>query len=190
MKIENLLKIVEVLGTDIFTGYNINQASRLSKIDVATTFRTLKEMEKKGETLKEKKGNNIFYRLNLKNASALKYCELAAIEKRKAFLLENPEIFIKISKLKGLADAIILLGSFARGEKKPRDIDVLLLSVRKPEVKRIEDMKDMRISPIYMRFGEFKEKLKTKDRVVREIIKDGIVLWGESIYWELIRDAL
>lgn len=191
MKIANLLRVVEVLGTDLFSGYNINQVSRLSGTDVATTYRTLKEMEGKNEVTKEKKGNNFFYRLNLKNTTTLKYCELSSIEKRKSFLAKKPGIYGKISKLMETADSVVIFGSFARGEKRPRDIDLLLLYREKPNIRKIENsLKGTRISPLYMEFDEFKNKLANKDKVVMEIIKDGIILSGEYEYWKAISEAI
>lgn len=189
MKMETLLSIVEALGTNVFEGHNINQVSRLSKVDVATTFRALKEMEGGNGVLKEKKGNNVFYKLNLSNAATLKYCELSSIEKRKAFLLKNPKIFGKISEIKKLADAIILFGSLARGERKPGDIDLLLLFEKKPNIRKIEGMMEGGISPIYMEFKEFEGKIRSKNRVVMEILRDGIILSGEGRYWESIKNA-
>ena len=191
MKIEKLLKIVEVLGKDPFSGYNINQVSRLSGMDLATTYRMLREMESKNEVLRERKGNNSFYRLNLKNTTALKYCELSSIEKRKKFLSKNPGIYGKVSGLIEIADSVVMFGSLARGEKKPRDMDVLLLFKKKSDVRKIENsLKGTTISPIYTEFGEFKNKIANKDKLVMEIIRDGIVLSGEYEYWKSTSEAV
>lgn len=191
MKMSNLLRVIEVLGKDLFSGYNINEVSRLSGVDLTTTYRTLKEMEGKNEVRMEKKGNNIFYRLNLRNTSTLKYCELSSIERRKRFLTENRGIYGKVSELMENADSVVIFGSLARGEKKPGDIDVLLLFRGKADVKKIEDViRKTKISPLYMEFDEFKSKLSGKDKVVMEIIRDAVVLSGEYEYWKSISEVV
>lgn len=191
MKVENLLKIMGVLGKGVFEGYNINQISRLSGVDVATTHRILKEMEKRNEVLKTKRGNNNFYRPNLDNASTVKYCELYSIERRKEFFLKQPRLHGIVSQLSKEAESIILFGSMARGEKNPRDIDFLLLSGKKHNVKIIEKIiKDSNISPLYMQFGEFSEKLKERNETLKEIVRDGIVLHGEEKYWKAVKGVV
>lgn len=191
MKIDNLLKVVEVLSADPYSGYNINQVSRLSGVDVATTYRMLKEMEGKNEVAKVQRGNNFFYRLNLKNTSTLKYCELSSIERRKRFLSKKPGIYGKVSKLGGSADCMILFGSYAREEKNPRDVDILLLFKTKPDIGNVEkSLRGTKISPLYMEFGEFKDKLAGKDKVLLSIIREGIVLSGEYEYWKSISETI
>lgn len=189
MKIKTLLEIADVLGRNIFEGFNINQIARLSGINPATTYRTLKNMESKKEVLKEKKGNNIFYKLNLKNSSTIKYCELAEIEKRKEFFQKNPILLAKIQDLSKESDSIALFGSVARREKNPRDTDLLLLFQKSPDLQKIKTIiKGTNISPLYTNFHEFKNRIKEKNPILVEILKDAIVLYGEDVYWKLIRE--
>ncbi len=190
MKIKTLLSITGVLGRNISEGFNINQIARLSGIDPATTYRTLKSMESRSEILKEKKGNNIFYKLNLKDSSTIKYCELAEIEKRKEFFQKNPTLLTKIQGLSQKSDSVVLFGSLARGEKNPKDTDLLFLSRKKPDLHEITNIiKGTNISPLYMNFSEFKSRIKEKNPVVIEILKDAVVLYGEDVYWRLIREV-
>jgi predicted nucleotidyltransferase len=189
MKIETLLSVIEVLGRNIFEGFNINQIARLSGVGSATTYRTLKEMESRNEVLKERKGNNLFYCLNLKNSSTVKYCELAEIEKRKGVFQKVPGLLSEIQALSKVSESVVLFGSLAREEKKPKDIDLLLLFQKKPDIKEIKKIiKKTKISPIYMNFSEFKDKIKERNPVVMDILKDAIVLHGEGIYWKLIKE--
>jgi len=191
METEKLIKVVEALGKDVFEGHNINQLARLSGVNVATMHRMLKEMEKENLVLKKISGNNVFYRPNLRNSAMLKYCELSSIERRKKFLLKHPGFYGKIKNLEDKTECAVLFGSFARNEKRPADIDILLLSGREMNVKLLErEMRKSDISPLYMEFPEFVEKLKKKNKVLLEIMRDGVVLFRESRYWELLKRAL
>jgi len=191
METEKLLKVVEALGRRVFEGHNINQLARLSGVNVATTHRMLKEMERGNLVLRETKGNNVFYRPNLKNSTMLKYCELSSIERRKGFIKKHPDFYGKIERLADKAGCAVLFGSLARNEKRPADIDILLLSEKGMNIKALKrDVKGTNISPLYMEFHEFAGKLKEKNSILLEIVKDGIVLFGEDKYWELVKRAL
>lgn len=188
MKMKTLLSIIEALERDIFSGFNINQIAKLSGVDAATTHRTLKEMESRNEVVKERKGNNVFYCLNLQNSSTTKYCELAEIEKRKNIFQKIPTLLTKIQDISKHSECAVLFGSFARGEKKPKDIDVLLLFQKKPNIREIKKIiQGTTISPLYMNFLEFGDKTRERNPVVMDIIKDAIVLYGEDVYWRLLK---
>jgi len=190
MKIENIVRITGTLGTNIFEGYNINQISKRSGVDVATTYRTLKQMEKRNEVIKNRKGNNLFYRLNLRNSTALKYCELTSIENRKKLLSRHTDISEDILRLREKADSIVIFGSVARNEQRPKDVDTLLLFEKKPRIKEIQKSLPLNFSAIYMEFQEFGKKIAGRENLVMEILKDGVVIAGENKYWETVRDAV
>ncbi len=188
MKIEKMLGIMEALSTNVFEGYNINSLAKLAGIDVATTYRMLKEIEKKNEVVRSRKGNSLFYRINFNNSAALKYCELASIEKRKRFLLKNPEMIALASKAGKPSDVLLLFGSMARGGKKPRDIDVLLIYEGKPKAMEIETF-GKNISPIFMGRKEFVKKMRERNEIVANMLKDGVLLRGEDAFWKIVRSG-
>ena len=189
MKMEKLLGIVEALGTNVLEGYNINSLARLAKIDVATTYRTLKEMEMKNEVVKSKKGNNVFYRINLSNTTALKYCELASIEKRKRFLIKHPEMINLAAKAGKPVDVMLLFGSMARDEKKPKDIDLLLICEGRPDAAAAEVFGG-KASPILMGRDEFVKKMRERNGVVANMLRDGVLLRGEDVFWKIVRSGV
>jgi predicted nucleotidyltransferase len=190
MKIENMLRVVEALGTNPAEGFNINRISKLSKTSVATVYRMLKEMEKRKEVIGTEKGNNIFYRLNLKNPNTMKYCELSSIERRRRFLAQKPELYGEFSGVLDKLHVAILFGSTARMERNARDIDLLLLGHDLPVGETEKLASGTRISPVYMEYGEFSEKMKSGESLVLEIIRDGVVIKGEHEYWDLIGRSL
>lgn len=190
MKMENLLRIVDTLSSSIFEGYNINRVSKLSGVDIATTYRTLKEMERKNEVLKSRKGNNVFYKLNLMNLSTVKYCELASIEKRKRFIAKHPETIEIKSKASEEADVALLFGSFARDKTKPNDIDLLLIYRRRKKHGFSLFFHGGKVSPIYMSLREFTGKLKNRNPVVMEMVKDGIIAFGEELFWISVKGVV
>lgn len=190
MKMENLLRIVDTLSSSIFEGYNINKISKLSGVDIATTYRALKEMERKNEVLKSRKGNNVFYKLNFMNLSTVKYCELASIEKRKSFIAKHPETIEIKSKASKEVDVALLFGSFARDKTKPNDIDLLLIYRRRKKHGFSLFFHGGKVSPIYMSLREFTGKLKNRNPVVMEMVKDGIIAFGEELFWISVKGVV
>ncbi|MBM3303625.1 MAG: nucleotidyltransferase domain-containing protein [Candidatus Aenigmarchaeota archaeon] len=186
MKMEKLLGITEAMCTNVAEGYNINTIAKLARIDVATTYRILKEMEKRNEVMKSKKGNNLFYRINLGNTSALKYCELASIERRKRFLLRHPEMINLAAKAGKNAEVLLLFGSMARGEKKPRDIDLLVIYEGRHNAPDAEPLGGGKISPIFMGREEFVKKMRERNAVVASMLMDGVLLRGEDVFWKIV----
>ncbi len=192
MELEKLVKIADVLGR-YPDGINMNSVSKESGVSVASVYRILKAMERKNEVLKEKRGNNVFYRLNLKNSFARKYAEMASIKRREQFFLKKPEYYDLLTNIKNSVKDFSLVvgifGSLARLDKKPRDIDVLI--VYKSDIKPIQNAikkQDARISPFYITEEELKRK--ANDEVIMNIIRDAVVLYGESEFWGILSEAV
>ncbi len=187
-----LTKIADVLGRNLFEGMNINSVSRESGISVASAYRILKMMETKNEVLKEKAGNNVFYRLNLKNSFARKYAEMASIRRRERFFMEKPGYYDLLTNLKNSIKSFSLVvgifGSLARLEKKPADIDMLV--VYKSDINPIQEIirkHDSGISPFYFTRAEFKKKAKAE--VTESMIRDIVILEGEGEFWSILSEA-
>lgn len=195
MEMEKLIKIVSVMSMHLFKGININQIAKESGVSVASTFRILKKIRKKNEVKVEKAGNNILYRLNLRNPFTLKYCEIASIKKREHFFLKKPEYYDTLINLrdaiKQFSSVLGIFGSIARMEEKPADLDIFIIykSDIKPIQKIISKTKSkIPISPFYITKNEFKEKIK--EEVISNIIKEIIILYGESEFWNILLEVI
>ncbi len=191
VELEKLVKIADALSRHP-ESINMNSVSKESNVSVASTYRILKAMEKRNEALKEKRGNNVFYRLNLMNSFAKKYAEMASIRRRERFFLKKPEYYDLLMNLKNSVKEFSLVvgifGSMSRMEKKPADIDFLI--VYKSDVKPIQAAirkQDIRISPFYITEEELEKK--AKDKVIMNIIRDAVILYGESEFWGILSEA-
>jgi len=91
------------------------------------------------------------------------------------------------------ADAIILYGSWARGRPAPTsDVDLLVVARRGQDIGRTELILEQHRGRLAERFGrsvsllvvgrnELRRRLRRGDRLMREIIREGRALAGESI---------
>lgn len=192
MELEKLVKIVGVLAENIIEGTNINQVARKSGISAASTYRILKEMEKDNLIKKQKSGNNVFYRLNLKNTFARKYAELASIRKREAFFRKKPEHYELLmglkESIKEFSCVIGIFGSLARMEEKPRDMDILIVYKQLKPIRAVFSKRTEKFSPFYITESEFREKIR--ESIIASIIKDVIILHGECEFWSILSEAV
>ena len=172
MKFETSLKLIQAMIAEPFREYNINQLSNLSGISLATTYRTLKQMEKLKMLLKRENGIEKLYRLNLQNSFTRKFLEAISISQRRKFFTQNPKYFGILSKLKqklkGLVELILL-------DFNNEKLELFVLS-DKIQNKNLNLREN--ISLTFLTEAELKKTLKQN--------KNLIVLYGESKFWDLV----
>ncbi|MBU4311437.1 MAG: winged helix-turn-helix domain-containing protein [Candidatus Omnitrophica bacterium] len=191
----NLIKIVEFLFRNIPNKFNVNQIARELKISVGSAYKILKSLEKKGVFISQRVGNGIYYVLDLDNKGAENITELVLMESRNEFLAKNPRPSIHAKDLKDaekLSKAIILFGSIL-DTKDAKDVDVLFI-IDKGKSKAVEDfcmklsnLKPKRVNPLFMTMADFKANIKKQDKVIVDILRKGIILFGEDVIINILR---
>jgi len=191
----NLTKIVEFLFRNIPNRFNVNQIARDLKISVGSAYKISKSLEKKGVLVSQEIGNGIYYTLNLTNKEAQNITELVLMESKNVSLSKNSLASIYAKDLKDgekLSKAIILFGSILKG-KDAKDVDVLFI-IDKGKSKAVEDfcmklsnLRPKRVNPLLMTIADFKENIKKQDKVIADILKKGVILFGEDSIIEILR---
>lgn len=191
----NLTKIIEFLARNIPSKFNINQLSRELKISVGSAYKILKSLEKKDILFSQKIGNGIYYALNLNSKETGNIVELVLIESRNKTLAKNPHASIYANDLKDaekLSRAVILFGSIL-DTKDVKDIDALFI-IDKGKAKAVEDfcmklsdLRPKRVNPLLMTMADFKSNIKKQDKVIADILKKGIILYGEDAIINALR---
>ena len=191
----NLTKIIEFLFRNIPNRYNVNQLSRELKISVGSAYKILKSLEKKSVLVSLKIGNGIYYVLNLDNKEAENITEFVLIESRNKSLSKNSHASIYAKDFKDgekLSKAIILFGSILE-RKDTKDVDILFI-IDKGKSKAVEDfcmklsnLRPKRTNPLLMTMADFKKNIKKQDKVIADILKKGIILFGEDAVIDILR---
>ena len=191
----NLTKIIEFLFRNIPNRFNVNQISRELKISVGSAYKILKSLEKKSVLVSLKIGNGIYYVLNLDNKEAENITELVLIESRNKSLSKNSHASIYAKDFKDgekLSKAIILFGSILES-KDAKDVDILFI-IDKGKSKAVEDfcmklsnLRPKRTNPLLMTMADFKKNIKKQDKVIADILKKGIILFGEDAVIDILR---
>ena len=180
-----LLKNIDELG------YNINQISRLNSISVGSAFKILKELEKNKILLKKEINNASHYKLDLNNYETVKLCELLIMgEKRnlKGYAKIYTDEILKFEH----ADFIILFGSILKGNYF-NDVDVLFVT---KQVKKVTDfclevskVRTKPVVPLILKKDDLIKEIRQKKESILDIIKKGVILKGESVFMEVIKNV-
>ncbi len=181
-----LLKNIDELG------YNINRISKLNEISVGSAFKILKELEKNKIVSKTEISNASHYRLNLNNHETIKLCEfLLLVEKRslKGYAKIYSDEIVKFKQAK----VIILFGSVLK-RKNFNDVDALFVT---NQVKKVNDfcidiskVRTKPVVPLILKKDDLIKQIRQKKEPILDIIKNGIVLEGESVFIEVIKNVI
>jgi len=171
--------------------FHVRELARMTGVSAGSLHRELKAMAESGLLLREKTGNQVFYRAD---THCTIYEELAAIFRKTmgmASLLHNA-----LSELAGKIQVAFIFGSMASGQQKARsDIDVCVLG----DVSLLEVVKALssaqetlsrEINPVVMTVKKFSEQLIKKDRFVARVLSEPkvFVMGHEDELAKLVED--
>ena len=172
-------------------GYNINQIAKLNKISVGSAFKILKELEKDKITIKKEIGNASHYKLNFDNPETTKLCELLLLAEKRN-LREYAKIYAdEVIKFKD-AKMLMIFGSILKG-KEFNDIDVLFVTNQTKKVNdfclEISKVRIKPVVPLIMGQEDLIKAMKQRKEAILDMMKNGVVLKGESIFVEVIKNV-
>ena len=172
-------------------GYNINQIAKVLEISVGSAFKILKDLEKDSIATHKGISNASYYKLNLNNREAAKICELLLLSEKRG-LEGYAKIYAKDIMEFDSAEIIILFGSILKG-KEFNDVDVLFVT---GNIKRVNnfclDISKIRTKPLVpfiLKKDDLINEIKNRKDAIVNIIKEGVVLKGESEFIEAIKHA-
>ncbi len=162
--------------------FHVRELERMTGISAGSLHRELKAMAASGLLLREKVGNQVFYRAD---TQCTIYEELAAIFRKTmgmASLLHNA-----LSGLAGKIQVAFVFGSMASGQQKAgSDIDVCVLgNVKLLEVVKalsfVQETLRREINPVVMTAKKFAEQSAKQDRFVTRVLSEPkvFVMGGE-----------
>jgi len=171
--------------------FHVRELERMTNISAGSLHRELKAMAESGLLLREKIGNQVFYRAD---TLCTIYEELAAIFRKTmgmASLLANA-----LSELTGKIEVAFVFGSMASGRQKAgSDVDVCVLGdVSLLEVVKalstVQETLRREINPVVMTVKKFSEQLVKQDRFVTRVLGEPkvFVIGDEDEFAKLVED--
>lgn len=192
MKLTKKQEIVKLLFKDFLTSYNSRSMSKVVGMSHAGSFKIMKKLEKEGIVISKRIGKAVIYSLDIENPLTCREVETAlTIE------AQNYKRWIEeFNSLKDKVRFVILFGSILEKEKSARDIDLFVLADKNKfnEVKKAIEEKNKFLSKrihLVLQFQEeFKHDLNKKNKVTLEIIKKGVVLFGQEELTKILGELL
>ena len=198
-------KILEVFMNDPEDEIHLREISRLSKVSLNNVNDTMRQFVKDGLFKRREISNMSLFKPNLDSEDLLKLFEYIELKRKKVFYGKNKSIARLLEKYtvnvielsKRQIQLVILFGSVARGEwDKGSDIDILAVSSNKDNdvinilnKAKIDVSPLLEITPISTTIEKFTEGLKKKTEFYHELWSDRVVLYNESLFWQLVREG-
>ena len=183
------LGIISLFRSNYFNQFHIREMAKLIGKSHVSLLPHLKSFEKDKILLSKSIGKSKVYSLNLENNQVREFLSLS--EKKESLALLNKEFLIKkiydefISL--NLNGCLILFGSYASlAHNKESDIDLLYLGeLKENEKKNIKEFGktyDKEIHLASMNLEQFKEKLYKQGELIKEILKNHVILYSHDIF--------
>ncbi|MEK6951846.1 MAG: nucleotidyltransferase domain-containing protein [Nanoarchaeota archaeon] len=181
-------EIIKLLFKDFLTPYNSRNISKIIGMSHAGAFKILKKLEKRNITEPTRIGKAVIYSLNKKNQVAWREIELA-------LTLEAQNYLRWIEEFRSIEDKVkfvILFGSIIKDEKSAKDIDLLVIAdeCEFNEIKKIIKEKNniltKEIHLLLQTYEDFKRDIASRNKIILEIIKTGIILFGQDEIREVL----
>jgi predicted nucleotidyltransferase len=188
---ENEKKILLIVFRDFTSYYNANTISKTIKISRIGAMKIFKKLLKENILHSKKIGKSIIYKPNLSDDY---------VKKLISFLLADEANNSRRWKeeFKGIfeGDRIVLLfGSAIRNYDAAHDIDLMVVLKKEDasKVNKILNEKNKilpkKLHKINLTAQDLSDNLKKRDKVVLDIIKNSVVLYGQDKFVEIIQNV-
>ena len=202
-----IILILKTMSRDPSKWYYTREFAKLSKVSLGTVSSEFSKLAKEGLVEQKTGGQEKYYKLNLTNSKTRKLCELFENDNREKLYNENrrfawvlEDFTKKVSDFAPEVQSIMLFGSAARGQATARsDIDILVLvpNSEEEQFKKLMNSVDKlagevsgrhpaKLAPIVMMTKDFEKSIRDKKGFAIDVLKDGIVLFGQERYYSLL----
>ena len=189
---KNTSKLMRFLLRNIEkNGYNINQIAKFLNISVGSSFKILKDLERNKIVIAQTIGNAVYFNLDLDNPETVKLCELLLLEEKRQ-LTSYAKVYGEALQYFKEAELIVLFGSILT-KKEFNDVDVLFVTNKAKEASdfclEISKIRTKPVVPLILKKGDLIKELKNRREAIVSLIREGIILKGESVFIEVIKNA-
>jgi len=192
---ENGKTAIKLIFTDFLSSYNSYSIKDKLGLSNAGSLKLLRRLSETGLLISQKMGNAIFYKPNLKNEYLIKLLELIFLDQG------SSSSFVKgwIHDLRPLAPhtkAILLYGSILKKGKEAKDVDVCIILKKSEDynllqktIKEMNEKNRLKVHSLYLTEKDFEKKLKEKDKPLLDIVKSCIVVHGQELFVDVLKNA-
>lgn len=177
-----------VLLKEYTTFYNANAISKVLSISHVGAQKILKRLKKENIVIDRKIGKSIVYKLKLDDVYVCQLTTFLLVDEANHFKRWKEEF-----KEVGTKNRIVLIfGSAIKNYAQARDIDIMIVQ-EKEDLQKVndflknkEEILPKKIHAIKLTRKDLLENLKKRDKVIIDIVKNAIVLYGQDKYVEIL----
>jgi len=202
-----VLSALKSMHGDLQRWYYTRELSKLSVAGRSTISSEFPTLVKQGILRHKTEGREVFYMLDLGNPKTRKLCELFETEKREKYYQKNKRLSWALQEFSRRVfnslpeiQSVVLFGSAARAQlTKTSDVDLLVLVPNLQQEPFNELMKSVDrlvaevrglygypLSAVTMTVKDFETSFREKKRMATDVVREGIVLFGEERYYLLL----
>jgi len=180
-----------ILFKDFTSFYNANSISKLLNISHAGAQKIFKRLLKKNVLISRKIGKSIVCKPKLEEDYARKLISFLLADEANSFKRWIEE-FKELSKKSRI---IILYGSAIKNYAQANDIDVMIVIDKKDagEIDKIIKQKQAilpkKLHAIMLTQKDMVKNLHKKNKAAIDIVKNGVVIYGQDKYVEIVKDV-
>ncbi len=179
-----------ILFKEFTTYYNANSISKVLGISHVGAQKIFKRLLRE-RILKDKQiGKSIIYKPRINDDYVCKLIAFLLADEANNFKRWKEE-FKELFRKDGI---VILFGSSAKDYAKAKDIDIMVV-IKKDEFKEIKDiikekqeLLPKKIHSIELTKSDLVRNIKQKKEAIIDIVKNGVVLYGQNEYVEVVKD--
>ena len=182
------LEIISLYRNNYLNQFHIREMGKLVGKSHVSLLPHLKSFEEDKILLAKQVGKSKVYSLNFDNNQVKEFLSLS--EKKRSLEFLNKELFIKKIYNEfiniNLNGCLILFGSYASGtNSEESDVDLLYMGEindsKKEIIKEFGKVYGKEVHLVSMTLKQFKEQLSKQNSLIKEIIKNHIILYNHDI---------
>ena len=170
-----LWKVLQFFFSHPYKEVYLRELARKANVSVFSAKQAVDGLVKKKILVERKNGNMRYIKPNMDNLF-LKHLKIAFSIKK----IEESGLISYLAESIPALSSIILFGSIAKGEDDEKsDLDLLVIGQRKKiDLSDFEKKIGREINAVVMRWAEWREHAKNDRAFYRDVITNGIILYG------------
>ncbi len=180
-----------ILFKDFSSFYNANSISKLLKISHVGAQKIFKRLLKEDLVISKRIGKSIIYKLNLEESYVKKLIAFLLADEANNFKRWKEE-FKDLFKKNWI---VMMFGSAVKNYAKANDIDIMIImenediAVVNEVLKKKVGILPKKLHTIKLTHHDLLRNLKNKDKAMIDIVKNAVILYGQEIYVEIVKDV-
>jgi predicted nucleotidyltransferase len=206
-----VISILRVMHPHFGSWFYTRELAKLAKVSTWVVSREFSKLVKEGIIKQKAEGREKYYTLDISSPKTRALSQLFESERRERLYNSNRRLSWALEELaKRFLDilpdvqCLILFGSAARGEMtKTSDVDLLAIVPSLPQdafnklmkkvdgtTREVAGIYPLNLSTITMTMRDFESALREKKRIAEDVIRDGVVVFGEDRYMRLLAKVI